>query len=54
LAAPFTVKPDLKASVFNKYNIMGLLEEFPYNNEEEIFNADEIIESIRKQEKAGQ
>ena len=54
LAAPFTVKPDLKASVFNKYNIIGLLEEFPYNNEEEIFNADEIIESIRKQEKAGQ
>jgi hypothetical protein len=48
-ANEFTSKPDLKGSVFNKFNIIGLLEEFPYNNEFEIFNSEEIIESIKKQ-----
>lgn len=51
-AAEFTAKPDLKSSVFSKFNIVGLLEEFPYNNEQEIFNSEQIIESIKKQ--AGQ
>jgi hypothetical protein len=48
-ANEFTSKPDLKSSVFNKFNIIGLLEEFPYNDEFEIFNSEEIIESIKKQ-----
>lgn len=45
----FTAKPDLKASVFNKFNIIGMPEEFPYNDEKEIFNAEQIIESIKNQ-----
>lgn len=49
ISNPFTAKPDLKASVFNKFNIIGLLEEFPYNDEKEIFTSDVLIESIKKQ-----
>jgi hypothetical protein len=43
-----TRKPELKFSVFNKYNISGDPVEFPYNNEDEIFNVDEIIASLSK------
>jgi len=50
-ANEFTVKPDLKGSVFGKFNIIGLLEEFPYENENEIFDLDTIIESIKNQAK---
>jgi hypothetical protein len=49
LANPFTAKPDLKSSVFTKFNIIGLLEEFPYKDEGEIFELDRIIESIKNQ-----
>jgi ADP-heptose:LPS heptosyltransferase len=49
LANPFTAKPDLKNSVFSKFNIIGLLEEFPYNNESEIFSEEKIIESLKQQ-----
>ena len=52
-ANEFTVKPDLKAAVFNKFNIIGLLEEFPYNNENEIFDLDKIIQSLKDQKNAG-
>jgi hypothetical protein len=48
LANEFTTKPDLKASVFTKFNITGLLEEFPYQSEQEIFNEEQIIESLEK------
>lgn len=48
---PFTVKPDLKSSVFTKFNIAGALEEFPYNNESEIFDEEKIINSLLNQEK---
>lgn len=41
--------PDLRNSVFNKYNIGGLICEFPYQNERDIFNIDEIISSIINQ-----
>lgn len=42
------LKPELKNSFLSKYNIIGDIFEFPYNNEEEIFNADEIIEALKK------
>jgi len=48
LANPETVKPELKNSFLDKYNIGGELLEFPYNSETEIFNTDEIIESLKK------
>jgi len=47
LANKETVKPDLKSSFLQKYNIGGSLVEFPYNNEDEIFNVDEIIEALK-------
>jgi hypothetical protein len=43
-----TKKPELKNSFLSKYNIVGDLTEFPYNNENEIFNVDEVIEALRK------
>jgi len=44
---PFTVKPELRSSVFSKFNISGDLLEFPYNNENEIFNTEHIIGSLK-------
>lgn len=41
-----TTTPELKNSIFAKYNITGELLEFPFNDESEIFNDDEIIEKI--------
>jgi hypothetical protein len=46
---PFTIKPELKNAYLNKFDIGGNLIEFPYNNESEIFNVDDIIKSIKKQ-----
>ncbi len=42
-----TIRPELRHSVFSKYNIAGQPTEFPYNSELEIFDADMIIEAIR-------
>ena len=42
----FTKKPELKASVYNKFNIVGDPLEFPYNNENEMFNIEQVIKSI--------
>ena len=42
-----TLKPELRHSVFSKYNISGNATEFPYNNEDEIFDVDVIIEALR-------
>ncbi len=42
-----TIKPELRHSVFSKYNISGQPTEFPYNNEGEIFDADRIIEALK-------
>ena len=41
-----TAVPELKQSVFTKYNITGNLFEFPYQDEKEIFNAESIIQSL--------
>ncbi|NDE60194.1 MAG: hypothetical protein EB010_12400 [Acidimicrobiia bacterium] len=48
LAKPFTTKPELRNSYFGKFNIAGDLLEFPYNNEDEIFDVEEVIKSIEK------
>jgi hypothetical protein len=48
ISNPFTAKGDLKNSFFGKFNIVGALEEFPYNNELEIFNIENIISSLKK------
>jgi hypothetical protein len=45
-ANPETEKPDLRFSVFSKYNIVGALQEFPYKSESDIFNVDRIIQSV--------
>jgi hypothetical protein len=45
-ANPETEKPDLRFSVFSKYNIVGALQEFPYKSELDIFNVDRIIQSV--------
>jgi hypothetical protein len=44
-----TLKPELRNSVFSRYNITGQVTEFPYNSEEEIFDAGNIIEALRAQ-----
>ena len=48
LANPFTTKPELRNSYFGKFNIAGDLLEFPYNNEDEIFDVSKIIKSIEQ------
>lgn len=45
---PFTVKPELRNAYLGKFNISGDLLEFPYQSEDEIFNVDEIIKSLKK------
>ena len=49
VANPETAKPDLRNSFLQKYNIAGALQEFPYNNEDEIFNLDIVLESLMNQ-----
>lgn len=44
-----TIKPELRHSVFGKYNISGNPTEFCYNNEDEIFDADKIIAALQSQ-----
>lgn len=44
---PFTNKPELKNSYLQKFNIIGDLLEFPYNNESEIFDIEKIISSLK-------
>jgi hypothetical protein len=46
LANPYTTQPELRNSYLSKFNIGGDELEFPYNNETEIFNIDEIIQAI--------
>ena len=47
ISNPFTVKPELRNAYLGKFNIGGDLLEFPYNNENEIFNTQDIIDSIK-------
>jgi hypothetical protein len=45
----FTKEPELKKSYLSKFDIVGNPIEFPYHNEDEIFNVDKIIQSIINQ-----
>jgi hypothetical protein len=45
----FTKKPELKDSYLSKFDIGGNALQFPYNSEDEIFNVDEVIASIKNQ-----
>ena len=42
-----TIKPELRNSVYTRYNISGTPTEFPYNHEGEIFNVEEIIAALK-------
>lgn len=44
-----TIQPDLRSSYLSKYDIAGNPLEFPYESEEQIFDAEDIIESVKKQ-----
>ena len=46
LANPFTIKPELRHSMYEEFDMIGNPEQFPYNNESEIFNVDNIIASL--------
>lgn len=48
LANPFTNKPELRHAMYEEFDISGNPEQFPYNNEEEIFDVDKIIASLEK------
>lgn len=49
LPNPETIRPDLKYSLFGKYNILGIPHEFPYRSENEIFDIDRVITSVVNQ-----
>lgn len=46
MANPHTVKPELRNSFLSQFNIGGDELEFPYRNESEIFNVEEIINAL--------
>jgi hypothetical protein len=48
LANPFTTSSELKNSYLQKFDILGDPVQFPYRSEDEIFNADEVIEALKK------
>lgn len=48
LANAETAAPELKNSVFAKYNIAGGLLEFPYNSESEIFDLEKVFKAIHE------
>jgi len=47
VANPPTLEPELRHSVLAKYNTNGPESEFPYNNEDEIFNAADLIAALK-------
>jgi hypothetical protein len=47
IANPETTVPELRNAYLGKYNIGGDPVEFPYNNESEIFNVDNVIKSFK-------
>lgn len=49
VANPPTLKPELRHSIYNKYNISGQPIEFCYNNEDEIFDTEKILQAIKNQ-----
>jgi len=46
---PFTKRPELKNSYLSQFNILGEPLEFPYFNEGEIFNVDNVINSLSEE-----
>jgi hypothetical protein len=48
VANPETVTPEIKFSQYSKYNISGEPLEFPYNNVQEIFNTEQIIDALKQ------
>lgn len=48
-ANPHTSKPELRNSYLQEFNIGGDLLEFPYASESDIFNVQDIIQSIKRQ-----
>jgi hypothetical protein len=46
LANPNTFEPDLKHSLYTKFDFLGNELEFPYNDEQEIFDSKEVIELL--------
>ncbi|MES2702723.1 MAG: FkbM family methyltransferase [Bacteroidota bacterium] len=42
-----TIKPELRHSVFTRYNATGQATEFPYNSEGEVFSAEAIIHALQ-------
>jgi hypothetical protein len=44
---PMTVEPELRNAYLSKFNIIGDPIEFPYNNESEIFDIQEVINSLK-------
>ena len=46
---PFTKEPNLVSAVYNPFNLAQDISSIPYNNLNEIFNTNKIIESINKQ-----
>ncbi len=51
IAHPPTKKPELKHAYLSKYNITGTPTEFPYSDESEIYNAEQIIELLKNDPK---
>jgi len=43
-----TLQPDLKNSIFSKFNITGPPSDFPYQSEDEIFDEQTIVDALRK------
>jgi len=48
IANPETKQSDIRAAYLSKYNISGELVEFPYKNENEIFDIAKIVEALKK------
>lgn len=46
LANPYTVEPDLRGSMFTKFDWSGNELEFPFNSEQEIFDSAKIIDTL--------
>lgn len=47
LAKAFTKQPELRHAYFQKFDIAGNLLEFPYNNEAEMFDVKQVINSLK-------
>lgn len=50
MANPFTATPELRNAYIGKFSIAGDEAEFPYNNEDEIFDVNKIINALEADE----